>query len=184
MFGLITYNFSINCIVGDDSPEKLNIGQLSIIKADFSSEDFDSYMILDLSGRTESYSFFVDEYGISDETVEFYNLMNGLEICEKVMFIIDRIEIEEQYRSNNLGLIAIKTAIKALNLNYSPFGIFLNPFPLQFENYKSDDMRLDEKDFKKAQRKLIKYYKQIGFIDKVPFKADTKFMFANSMCLL
>lgn len=139
-------------------------------------------MILDLSGRTEPYSFFIDEYGISDKTIEFYFMkMDYMEIHEDVMFIIDRLEIKEEYRGNGLGLIAIKTALKSLNLNYTPFGIFLNPFPLQFENYKSDDSRLNDKDFQVAQKKLIKYYKQLGFTDKVPFKADMKFMFADSV---
>lgn len=183
-FGLTTFNFSINYM--DDESKQFKIGELSIIKADFGSEDFDPYMILDLSGSTEPFCYFVDEYGISDKVVDFYSIkMDYNVIFDSVMFIIDRLTINEEYRGSNIGLVAIKTALKALNLNYMPFGVFINPFPLQFENNRNEEnSKQYDKEFKAAQKKLIKYYKKLDFTDKVPFKADMKFMFADSIAIL
>ncbi len=184
-FGLTYYHFKImqwlsEEEIGEDGEEMKEIGNITIIKADFSM--YGAHEVLDLDSKTVGYVLFTDSRTVSLETQKSF-MKNGFEaIDEEEIFILDKVEFLEKYRgSNNLLSLVIASVLKALNIHKSSYGVFLKAFPVQFSGFRDKDSGLNEKDFKKARKKLVNRYKQLGFSDKVPFKdKDDIYMFIDS----
>ncbi|MES2024328.1 MAG: hypothetical protein V4448_02110 [Pseudomonadota bacterium] len=132
------------------------------------------------------------------ETVDYYEAIYDLDsddINEKLLkalkcdpffgnvLIIDRLEILPAFRSNNLGLFAMRRIIQRFGSGTSITAI--KPFPLQFEwNKHHDDdgwteqlaLPVFDKNSRSATARLKKYYRKLGFVS-LP---STPFMFLET----
>lgn len=111
-------------------------------------------------------------------TAQINKLFDEYIIAPNIL-IIDRVEILPEFRARKIGLNVISHIMTRF---YHGAGIIvLKPFPLQFEAKNLDDegkqwqesLQLDAltKDSKKAQKKLEKLYRSLGFklLPKSPF---------------
>ncbi len=100
-----------------------------------------------------------------------HNVFDGLNGIDVMM--IESLSVEPAYRGRGLGLHCIKRAIDAFGAGMA--GVVLKPFPPQFcHGYEGDSPELYvgfETDFKRATRKLQRYYRTLGFRPAAPRSA-------------
>ena len=79
-----------------------------------------------------------------------------MDYCHRLL-ILHTLTIEEQWRGQGLGLLAIDTLFRIVG----EFELcIIKPFPLQFSGKVTDENR---QEFKVAQGKLQRYWARLGF---------------------
>ena len=84
------------------------------------------------------------------------------------LLILDRAEIEPEFRKRGLGLLAISRAIDVFGENCGL--VAMKPFPLQFRGYRDsgsrapDGVRGPVAEFRIARQKLRRYWERAGFV--------------------
>jgi predicted GNAT family N-acyltransferase len=143
---VVIKNFHIGAMMNN------NIDPLEVF--DLESQDFEIYQNIFDSDRD-----LIDDVNTRFETIAF-------DIC-----VLDRIVINPEWRGLGITQMVIDD-ITIQNIEGCRF-IVLKSFPLQHEggekhlekNLKLEEFKGLEKDEKKAQKRLNKYYKDLGFIN-------------------
>lgn len=136
------------------------------------------YDLFDHMNQTsEIYEFLYDEDGDLHPAIVTDDIM----CAGNNVLILDRIEIEPQYRGHSIGKQAIKNVFD--NFVHGCGLMALKAFPLDFESSDENDIAQDKdqvgynKRFQVAQKKLIKYYKSMGLSN--PRKDFKEFFFIS-----
>ena len=76
------------------------------------------------------------------------------------VYILDRIEISKEYRNRGIGSTIIKNLLNMLNYQYG-YGRTLFLCASDYES--SDRYGFDSDEYKNGKKRLIRFYKRIGF---------------------
>jgi len=155
----------------DDQDNKIeNIGRVDflIVNIDEASQGpYHLYDVIDAHSEylaRHAFEFFDPETG---DYTEKLNEQYHYELMNRNFCLIQKITILPKYRGFNIGAKAIRDIV----FHYSAAcGLFVvQPYPLQFE-FTFDENKYDHLDLKdleqnetKAKKKLIDYYKSMGF---------------------
>ena len=153
-------------LTGDDNGEHVagTVRAYLVSPCDGEEHGFNLWDILDDDGVLAEYLSVVDDAGEWSPQVQ--------EICDEAcsgtqLLIVDRLEVDQKYRGNRLGLLAIRKLIDILGEQCSI--VVIKPIPLQFLHYKDRDwvrpegMDDPEKAFEAARRTLAEYWGIAGF---------------------
>ena len=112
---------------------------------------------------SDYFSNLFDEDDFSSEIQSMLEPASGRDLL-----IIDRVEIDPEFRGKNLGLIAAMKTIETFSGGCAY--VTLRPCPLQFGLYRNDAKKLKtlkydefEKTESRARKRLQKYWGQLGF---------------------
>lgn len=164
---------SINYIFGGENPnytfysfdiftftedlDDFKIGKIELIYI----QDLDDTLILDEFTEADYFSSLYEDNIFKEELSKYdFATIDSL-------LILNKVQIDKEYRKNNIGYISIYGALKYLQAWRFDCPFVLNAFPLQFTGNVNKD---NEEEFLNAQDKLVRYYEVIGF--EKPFKDD------------
>lgn len=153
-------NFSIN--IKKDNEELSNedeiIGSASIIKIKTNDDALDT---LDYLAESEAFVLVFDEdWEFKDEAIKMYEDSTDCLLSPPIesIYILDRMQLKEQYRGKGLSKKVFDCIKEALNINNEY--ILLKVFPLQHENLNEN---FNEEKFLLDREKLINLYRDWGF---------------------
>lgn len=154
-------NFSINIKKDNEdlSIEDEIIGSASIIKI---KTNDDALTALDYLAESEAFVLVFDEdWEFKDEAIKMYEDSTDYLLSPPIgsIYILDRMQLKEQYRGNGISKKVFDCIKDALNINNEY--ILLKVFPLQHENLNEN---FNEEKFLLDREKLINLYKGWGFI--------------------
>jgi len=153
--GITTYNADI-ILNNFEESSSIKIGTLELFLIDFLVEE-DAFLTLDYISGLDVYCSIIDELSLK---LEYENIGNEFNNIDEVL-ILNNIKINEKYRGNKIAKDTIIRTIKSVNLHRLNILLFVNPYPLQYENNVNDK---NKEDFEKAKNILQCYYTKIGFL--------------------
>lgn len=153
-------NFSINIKKDNEelSIEDEVIGSASIIKI---KTNDDALTTLDYLAESEAFVLVFDEdWEFKDEAIKMYEDSTDCLLSPPIesIYILDRMQLKEQYRGKGLSKKVFECIKEALNINNEY--ILLKVFPLQHENLNEN---FNEEKFLLDREKLINLYRGWGF---------------------
>ena len=154
-------NFSINIKKDNEelAIEDEIIGSASIIKIKTNDDALDT---LDYLAESEAFVLVFDEdWEFKDEAVKMYEDSTNRLLSSPIesIYILDRMQLEEQYRGKGLSKKVFDCIKEALNINDEY--ILIKVFPLQHENLNEN---FNEEKFLLDRVKLINLYRDWGFV--------------------
>lgn len=154
-------NFSINIKKDNEelAIEDEIIGSASIIKI---KTNVDAWDTLDYLAESEAFVLVFDEdWEFKDEAIKMYEDSTNRLLSSPIesIYILDRMQLEEQYRGKGLSKKVFDCIKEALNINNEY--ILLKVFPLQHENLNEN---FNEEKFLLDREKLIDLYRDWGFV--------------------
>lgn len=154
-------NFSINIKKDNEelAIEDEIIGSASIIKIKTNDDALDT---LDYLSESEAFVLVFDEdWEFKDEAIKMYEDSTNRLLSSPIesIYILDRMQLEEQYRGKGLSKKVFDCIKEALNINNEY--ILLKVFPLQHENLNEN---FNEEKFLLDREKLINLYRDWGFV--------------------
>lgn len=154
-------NFSINIKKDNEelAIEDEIIGSASIIKIKTNDDALDT---LDYLSESEAFVLVFDEdWEFKDEAIKMYEDSTNCLLSSPIesIYILDRMQLEEQYRGKGLSKKVFDCIKEALNINNEY--ILLKVFPLQHENLNEN---FNEEKFLLDREKLINLYRDWGFV--------------------
>ena len=153
-------NFSINIKKDNEelSIEDEIIGSASIIKI---KTNDDALATLDYLAESEVFVLVFDEdWEFKDGAIKMYEDSTDCLLSPPIesIYILDRMQLKEQYRGKGLSKKVFDCIKEALNINNEY--ILLKVFPLQHENLNEN---FNEEKFLLDREKLINLYRDWGF---------------------
>lgn len=154
-------NFSINIKKDNEelAIEDEIIGSASIIKIKTNDDALDT---LDYLSESEAFVLVFDEdWEFKDEAIKMYEDSTNRLLSSPIesIYILDRMQLKEQYRGKGLSKKVFDCIKEALNINNEY--ILLKVFPLQHENLNEN---FNEERFLLDREKLINLYRDWGFV--------------------
>lgn len=154
-------NFSINIKKDNEelAIEDEIIGSASIIKI---KTNVDALVTLDYLAESEAFVLvFEEDWEFKDEAIKMYEDSTNRLLSSPIesIYILDRMQLEDQYRGKGLSKKVFDCIKEALNINDEY--ILLKVFPLQHENLNEN---FNEERFLLDREKLINLYRDWGFV--------------------